>query len=192
MYRYRQFDLVCPQIVGTVSPQLLPLGLPANEEGRRIVGTASPQLSAVGQNLAERLSFSHFLELLNLEDEVQRAFYEVECIRGGWSVRELRLQIPSLYYERSGLSENEEKLAELIGFNAVGSSAARSTAVGTIASGSTATGSNGARFTAEVWMVDLANQDPFVFELLGLKPSDQDGWQDESERNTWDMVRLTI
>jgi predicted nuclease of restriction endonuclease-like (RecB) superfamily len=37
----------------------------------------------------------------------------VECIRGNWSVRELKRQIGSLYYERSGLSLDKKKLAEL-------------------------------------------------------------------------------
>jgi predicted nuclease of restriction endonuclease-like (RecB) superfamily len=40
-------------------------------------------------------------------------FYEIECIRGNWSVRELKRQINSLYYERSGLSKNKKKLQEL-------------------------------------------------------------------------------
>ena len=31
--------------------------------------------------------------------------YEIECIRGNWSVRELRRQIDSLYYQRGGLSK---------------------------------------------------------------------------------------
>jgi len=43
----------------------------------------------------------------------QRAFYEVECIRGNWSVRELKRQIGSLYYERFGLSRDKTKLSEL-------------------------------------------------------------------------------
>ena len=52
--------------------------------------------------------------IVDLDDPLKRTFYEIECIRGNWSVRELKRQIGSLYYERSGLSENKEKLAELV------------------------------------------------------------------------------
>ena len=51
--------------------------------------------------------------MLKIEDSTKRSFYEMECIRGGWSVRELKRQIGSLYYERTGLSLNKKKLAEL-------------------------------------------------------------------------------
>jgi hypothetical protein len=40
--------------------------------------------------LISRLSFTHLVELVALEDNTKRAFYEVECIRGNWSVRELK------------------------------------------------------------------------------------------------------
>lgn len=56
--------------------------------------------------LLSRLSFTHFAELLRLDDPTQRAFLEAEAIRGHWSVRELKRQIASLYFERSGLSRN--------------------------------------------------------------------------------------
>ena len=55
--------------------------------------------------LIHRLSFTHLTELIQLPDATQRRFYELECIRGNWSVRELRRQIDSLYYQRSGLSK---------------------------------------------------------------------------------------
>ena len=38
----------------------------------------------------------------------------MECIKGTWSVRELKRQINSLYYERSGLSAKPDKLRDLI------------------------------------------------------------------------------
>ena len=64
--------------------------------------------------LIRSLSFSILIELIKLDDPLKRTFYEMECIRGNWSVRELKRQIGSLYYERSGLSENKEKLAEMV------------------------------------------------------------------------------
>jgi len=63
--------------------------------------------------LIERLSFSHFIELVKITDSLKRAFYEIECISGNWSVRELQRQTGSLLFERTGLSVNKEKLLQL-------------------------------------------------------------------------------
>ena len=41
-----------------------------------------------GKTLISRLSFTHLVELIKLEDATKRLFYEVECIRGNWSVQE--------------------------------------------------------------------------------------------------------
>ena len=91
LYRYRQFYLAYPQIVESVTPQ--------------------SQID--GKTLVSKLSFTHIVELINIDDQTKQAFYEIECMRGNWSVRELKRQIGSLYYERSGLSKDKEKLAEL-------------------------------------------------------------------------------
>lgn len=69
-------------------------------------------------NLVFRLSFTHLIELMALDDPLKRAFYEVECIRGNWSVRQLKRQIATLYFERSGLSEDKEKLSAMVGAGA--------------------------------------------------------------------------
>lgn len=61
-----------------------------------------------------KLSYTHFVQLLSIDDPLKRLFYELECIKGTWSIKELQRQIHSLYYERSGLSKNKEKLSELI------------------------------------------------------------------------------
>ena len=70
------------------------------------------------EKLISKLSFSHLIELLAVKDSLHRTFYAIECIKGNWSVRELRRQINSLYFERSGLSGNPKKLAALIKKNA--------------------------------------------------------------------------
>lgn len=115
--RCRQFFNVYSQILGTLSQefsQFLP---------ERIFGTLSQELySGVspdnllqisGQQLLAKLSYSHFIELIKIEDQLKRSFYEIECIKGTWSIRELRRQIGSLYFERSGLSSNPEKLSQI-------------------------------------------------------------------------------
>ncbi len=55
-----------------------------------------------------RLSWSQLVELVAIEDPWKRAFFENECIQANWSVRQLRRQIGSLLYERTGLSKNKK------------------------------------------------------------------------------------
>ena len=64
--------------------------------------------------LFNKLPYSHLKFISEIENPVKRAFYEMETIRGCWSVRELERQIASLYYERSGLSKNKEALSALV------------------------------------------------------------------------------
>jgi predicted nuclease of restriction endonuclease-like (RecB) superfamily len=52
------------------------------------------------------LAWSNLLEFCRVEDPLKRAFYELECLKGKWSNRELRRQINSLLYERVGLSKD--------------------------------------------------------------------------------------
>ena len=68
--------------------------------------TASAKLAIDSAKLVSSLSYSHFELLVEIEDPLKRAFYEVEGIRANWSVRELKRQIATLYYERTGLSKN--------------------------------------------------------------------------------------
>lgn len=75
---------------------------------------ASDELIIPPEKLVSRLSFSHIVELLQIEDSLKRTFYEIECIKGTWSIRELRRQINSLYYERSGISKNPAKLSMMV------------------------------------------------------------------------------
>ena len=64
--------------------------------------------------LFNRLSSTHLTTISEIDNPIKRAFYEMETIRGCWSVKELERQIHSLYYERSGLSQNKEALAALV------------------------------------------------------------------------------
>lgn len=70
--------------------------------------------SVSAQMLFERLSYTHFVQLLPLKDELERTFYEMECIKGMWSVRELKRQIGSHYFQRSGLSRDKSALSALV------------------------------------------------------------------------------
>ena len=64
--------------------------------------------------LVSRLSFSQITLIMQFDDPLQRAFYEIESIKGGWSVRELKRQIDSALFERTGLSENKVGLLERV------------------------------------------------------------------------------
>lgn len=71
-----------------------------------------PQVSH--EKLFGNISFTHFAELISIENPLKRTFYEIETIKGCWSVRELRRQIDTLCYERAGISKNPEKLMALV------------------------------------------------------------------------------
>ncbi len=114
-YLFRAFDLetLTLAIRGTVSPVFdkqilgtLPQELSASENQHlAIVQAVSEQLLVPPDKILNRLSFSHIAELLPIDNPLKRAFYEIECIKGTWSVRELKRQINSLYFERSGLNK---------------------------------------------------------------------------------------
>ena len=76
--------------------------------------TTSDKFHTSADKLIANLSFSHIVEILTVNDAFARFFYETECIRCGWSVRELRRQISTNLYFRSGISKNPEKLIESV------------------------------------------------------------------------------
>jgi predicted nuclease of restriction endonuclease-like (RecB) superfamily len=160
----RQFYDMYPQIGQTLSDQLELLTfasssmrqLPTDEfqsvENQIITiyqsptdqskNTLPPDLQVPPEKLIDRLSFSHFTLLFPIEDPLKRTFYEIECIKGNWSVAELKRQINSLYFERSGMSNNPEKLSRLVQEKSVA-----------------------------LLPTDIIKS-PFTFEFLGLKAKD--------------------
>jgi predicted nuclease of restriction endonuclease-like (RecB) superfamily len=108
---------VYPQIGPTLSVQFgtgrgpIRIGPTPSDESRlaprkrkALHAEEAPSLRA---DLLLRLSWSALVELLSIEDPWKRAFYENETLQGHWSVRQLRRQIESLLYERTGLSKNK-------------------------------------------------------------------------------------
>ena len=89
-----------------------------------------------------RLSFTHIIPLLSIDDPLKRSFYEIEAIKGCWSVRELRRQIDTLCYERAGLSRKPEKLIVMVNDK------------------------------AEVALPATIMKSPYVFDFLGLRSAD--------------------
>ena len=68
----------------------------------------------IATTLSSQLSWSHYLELIKINEEAKRSFYLKECLNSRWSVRELQRQINSLLYERLLLSSDKSKKKELI------------------------------------------------------------------------------
>ena len=70
-------------------------------------------LFPIAKTVSSQLSWSHYLELIKIDEEFKRKFYLNECINSRWSVRELQRQIGSLLYERLVLSSNKDKVLKL-------------------------------------------------------------------------------
>ena len=67
----------------------------------------------IATTVSSQLSWSHYLEILKVDEEPKRNFYIKETINSRWSVRELQRQIGSLLYERLLLSSDNNKVLEL-------------------------------------------------------------------------------
>lgn len=65
------------------------------------------------QTLSDRLSWSHYVELLGVSNDSSRNFYEKECIDNRWSVRELSRQINSMLFERLAFSKDKKGILKL-------------------------------------------------------------------------------
>jgi hypothetical protein len=113
LYGYLAFYRAYPQIVRTASAlSAQVVSRPLLEEKVRTLSAQSPTAPTPDpETLIARLSYSHFEQLVELQDPLQRRFYEVEALRGNWSVRELKRQIASQYFQRSGLSTDKAQLA---------------------------------------------------------------------------------
>ena len=127
----RQFYIVYPEILETLTPdyhnlipvsirQTLPdkLKLPNNEEDK-IRQTVSDEFGMKGnteylKRLLLSSSFSHIVELIKLDEQTKRKFYELLILKTTPSVRELQRQINTLTYERLGLSQNKERALEQV------------------------------------------------------------------------------
>ena len=65
------------------------------------------------QTLSDQLSWSHYVELLMVDDDLERSFYERQCIKEKWSVRELKRQKSSALFHRIALSKDKQGVLEL-------------------------------------------------------------------------------
>ena len=122
---YRLYPQMVENIIGVISPTvsdklletkdasgLCDAQMTENEHVEKSP-TVSDGLRTTGQMIISRLSFSHIVEIMTVDDPLARYFYEQECIKCTWSVRELRRQISTNLYVRSGISSNPEKMLSL-------------------------------------------------------------------------------
>lgn len=99
LYQMRTFYLAYADIVQTVSGESILTPESAISQLRE--GTLTPHTSPFP------LPWSHYVRLLTVESADARRFYEEEALQSGWSVRQLRRQIASQFYERTLLSRNK-------------------------------------------------------------------------------------
>lgn len=119
----RNFYNLYPQMEGLFVPNKIYSTL-SNKSGNRIplmdksadaqsntnCATVSHNFQTLPEMIVSRLSFSHIREIMSVDDPLARYFYEQECIKCTWSVRELRRQISTNLYFRAGISGNPEKM----------------------------------------------------------------------------------
>lgn len=124
VHRHREIDSIqqslIAELLGSEKKQSLTAELTMRNEQFPVRGTSPDgfaiimedgSVKAEPQMLFDRLSFTHIVQLLHIEEPLQRAFYAIEAMRGPWSVRELQRQIDTNYYTRSGWSEKPELLS---------------------------------------------------------------------------------
>ena len=109
---YPQIKVYLTAISPTASKKSLGKSPTASDKSSQISPTLSDNFITPAAELVSKLSFSHIVEILTIDDPLARFFYETECIRCCWSVKELRRQISTNLYFRAGVSQKPEQLLE--------------------------------------------------------------------------------
>jgi predicted nuclease of restriction endonuclease-like (RecB) superfamily len=123
LYVCKDFYLTYPHFLRTVSAKLQQIDIEFNtilrtlsakssiDENTNLIEKATKQdndLQLPPELLLSRLSYSHFVELICVDDDLQRLFYEVETIKNNWNVRELERAINTSLAFRTTMSTNKE------------------------------------------------------------------------------------
>ena len=111
--RCRQFYKTYPQIFGLITQEfnnMLPTDFLPENANELILGLLTQELhNEVRKHILtifQNISYTHFTELIKIDDDTKRHFYELMILKMQPSVKELKRQIDTLTYERVGLSEN--------------------------------------------------------------------------------------
>lgn len=122
---YVKYPQICQEVSSKfqVSPtalsskfQVSPLSSPCPKISRRVSAEFQirpSQASSQFQVSPSKLTWSHYCELLSVSDDLARSFYEKQCIKENWSVRELKRQINSMLFERLALTKNKTEILKL-------------------------------------------------------------------------------
>lgn len=65
------------------------------------------------ETLSHKLSWSHYYELLKIEDDLARDFYEKQAIADSWTIRELRRQKKTGLFHRLAIGKDKAEILEL-------------------------------------------------------------------------------
>lgn len=116
--RMRRFSRHYPQLAGSISAPLVRISTTLAENSDRLISAPAVRKSAtdaptpLSPELLLRLTWTHLADLVRIDDPWKRAFYEIECLNGNWSKRQLQRQIGSLLYERTALSTDKAAVIE--------------------------------------------------------------------------------
>ena len=144
---FRSFYLNYPQIQQTLSVEFKTQNQISQTVSDEFKNTLLPiqqtlsveSISILINKLLRACSFSHFIEFLKIDNQLKRTFYEIENIKGNWSVRELKRQINSQTFERIGLSLDKKEMIASI------------------------------NNTSEALLPQQIIKDPYVLEFIGLE-----------------------
>lgn len=121
----RKFYLLYPQMAENIIPAIsstssIAIGATVmhqlqyvDNQSHKKSASEMHQFVTPGEIIISHLSFTHLREIMSIDDPFARYFYEQECIKCTWSVRELRRQISTNLYVRAGISSNPQKMLSL-------------------------------------------------------------------------------
>ena len=73
----------------------------------------SEKSDSICQTVSDKLTWSHICELVTIDDQLEREFYEKECISEGWTVNELHRQKESGLFMRLAVSKDKQGVLTL-------------------------------------------------------------------------------
>jgi predicted nuclease of restriction endonuclease-like (RecB) superfamily len=123
LYGFQGFYLTYPQIFQFLAVKFQSI---ENQAILRLTEHASEQIEMVQSKtgksdqvvpndidlLINRLTYTHFVELLRCDTNLKRTFYETQALLNNWNVKELSRAMNSLLFERMGLSTDKATVLE--------------------------------------------------------------------------------
>jgi predicted nuclease of restriction endonuclease-like (RecB) superfamily len=129
LHSFKNFFLTYPSIVqslieqlqinnnqefNTIQSMIGHFNLESNEIIQSLIGQSEinnnvKSIATENPNLfISKISFTHILEFIKIDNALQRSFYELQTIKNNWTVRQLQREINSMLFERIGLSSDKE------------------------------------------------------------------------------------